>query len=92
MSNFVESVYSGEVTSPLCSVEGSQFSEEQNQAYLWACGKDITTIREISGARLDQPLTRAELAKMMSMYVTKVLGKQPVVTGTVHYADVDEKL
>lgn len=92
MSNFVEKVYSGEVTSPLCSVEGSQFSEEQNQAYLWACGKDITTIREISGARLDQPLTRAELAKMMSVYVTKVLGKQPVVTGTVHYADVDEKL
>lgn len=29
---------------------------------------------------------------MMSVYVTKILGKQPVVTGTVQYADVDEKL
>ena len=92
VSNFVEKVYSGQVTSPLCSVEGSHFSDEQNQAYLWACWKDITTIRVISGARLDQPLTRAELAKMMSVYVTKILGKQPVVTGTVQYADVDEKL
>ena len=84
--------YSWDALPSLCSAEGSSFSEEQNQAYLWACGKDITTIRAISGARLDQPLTRAELAKMMSVYVTKVLGKQPVLTGVVQYPDVDSKM
>ena len=84
--------YSWDALPSLCSAEGSSFSEEQNQAYLWACGKDITTIRAISGARLDQPLTRAELAKMMSVYVTKVLGKQPVLTGVAQYPDVDSKM
>lgn len=84
--------YSWDTLPSLCSAEGSSFSEEQNQAYLWACGKDITTIRAISGARLDQPLTRAELAKMMSVYVTKVLGKQPVLTGVAQYSDVDSKM
>ena len=84
--------YSWDTLPSLCSAEGSSFSEEQNQAYLWACGKDITTIRAISGARLDQPLTRAELAKMMSVYVTKVLGKQPVLTEVAQYPDVDSKM
>ena len=84
--------YSWDALPSLCSAEGSSFSEEQNQAYLWACGKDITTIRAISGARLDQPLTRAELAKMMSVYVTKVLGKQPILTGVAQYPDVDSKM
>ena len=84
--------YSWDALPSLCSTEGSSFSEEQNHAYLWACGKDITTIRAISGARPDQPLTRAELAKMMSVYVTKVLGKQPVLTGVAQYPDVDSKM
>ena len=84
--------YSWDALPSLCSAEGYSFSEEQNHAYLWACGKDITTIRAISGARLDQPLTRAELAKMMSVYVTKVLGKQPVLTGVAQYPDVDSKM
>lgn len=87
-----EVVLPGEVSTPTCSIEGSAFSAEQNEAYLWACGKDITTIRTITGARLDQPLTRAELAKMMSVYVTQILGKDKVITGTVQYPDVDEKL
>lgn len=84
--------YSWDALPSLCSAEGSSFSEEQNHAYLWACGKDITTIRVISGARLDQSLTRAELAKMMSVYVTKVLEKQPVLTGVAQYPDVDSKM
>lgn len=83
---------SGEVTTPICSIANSIFAEEQNQAYLWACERDITTIRAIENARLNDPLTRAELAKMMSMYATKVLGKQIVITGEVKYADVDSSL
>lgn len=87
-----EVVLPGEVTTPVCSVEGSTFSSEQNDAYLWACAQDITTIRSITQARLEDGLTRAELAKMMAVYVTKILGKTLVVTGSADYADVDASL
>ncbi len=70
----------------------SNFSDEQNQAYTWACERDITTIRAVEKARLNDPLTRAELAKMMAMYATKVLGKQILTTGEVNYVDVDSSL
>ncbi len=85
-------VFSGEVTTPTCSILNSPFGEEQNTAYVWACEKDITTIRAIVDARLDHSLTRAEMAKMMAVYATKILGKTPVTTGTVQYADVDANL
>ena len=91
-TGYTELVYSGEVTTPICSIVNSNFSDEQNQAYIWACEKDITTIRVVEKARLNDPLTRAELAKMMAMYATKVLGKQIVTTGEVNYADVDSSL
>jgi hypothetical protein len=44
----------------------------------------------VAEARLSDGLTRAELAKMMVVYVSKVLGKQPVLTGEVSYPDVKE--
>ena len=43
----------------------------------------------IEKARLDQPLTRAELAKMMVVYMAKIMDKSPVVTGDVNYKDVN---
>lgn len=49
-------------------------------------------MRDIRDARVDEHLTRAELAKMIAVYLTKVHGKTPVTTGTVNYLDVDEKL
>jgi hypothetical protein len=35
--------------------------------------KGITTMDTVEKARLDQPLTRAELAKMMVVYMEKVM-------------------
>jgi hypothetical protein len=46
-------------------------------------------MKTVEEARLDYPLTRAELAKMMVVYIAKILGKQPVLTGNVDYQDVD---
>ena len=64
--------------------------DEQLQAYNRAYQQGITTL---SGeARLKDEITRAELAKMMSVYVTKVLGKQLVLTGVAQYPDVDLKM
>ena len=66
----------------------SKFGQEQIDAYKWALENGITTMETVEEARLDQPLTRAELAKMMVVYIAKILEKQPVLTGDVNYQDV----
>ena len=70
----------------------SKYSEEQVAAYEWALQNGITTINDIEKARLTDGLTRAELAKMMSQYMTKVMWKTPVDAEKVEYADVNESL
>lgn len=69
-----------------------KFGQEQIDAYKWALENGITTMKTVEAARLDEPLTRAELAKMMVVYIQKVLEKDPMVTGDVSYSDVDESL
>ena len=41
---------------------------------------------------MSKQLTRWELAKMMTLYMTKVLWKQPPLIGAVEYLDVDTDL
>jgi hypothetical protein len=65
-----------------------KFGQEQIDAYKWALENGITTMKTVGAARLDEPLTRAELAKMMVVYIQKVLEKDPIVTGDVTYPDV----
>jgi hypothetical protein len=50
----------------------------QQKAYEWALSKWITTVATVQEARLDKNITRAELAKMLSVYATDVLEKEPV--------------
>ena len=85
-------VYSWEVDILNCSIQNSQFASEQNDAYLWACQHNITTMRTIQEARLDQPLTRAELAKIMSVYAMKEYHLKPLITGAANYKDVNTDL
>jgi hypothetical protein len=68
----------------------NNYEAEQLLAYKWAYDNGITTMKTVEDARLSDGLTRAELAKMMVVYVSKVLGKQPVLTGDVDYQDVKE--
>ena len=78
---------------PMTDAEAvAKFGQEQIDAYKWALENGITTMETVEDARLDQPLTRAELAKMMVVYIAKVLEKQPLLTWTVTYPDVTEKL
>ena len=70
----------------------AKYSEEQIAAYEWALEKGITTMNDIDRARLSDGLTRAELAKMMSQYMTKVLWKKLVDSEKAEYSDVDESL
>ena len=70
----------------------AKFGQEQIDAYKWALENGITTMKTVEDARLDEPLTRAELAKMMVVYIQKVVQKDPIVTGDVSYSDVSEEL
>ena len=49
-------------------------------------------MRTIQEARLDQPLTRAELAKIMSVYAMKEYHLKPLKAGAVNYKDVNADL
>ena len=83
-----------DTTSPTISdTAKAKYDEEQVAAYEWALEKGITTINDIEKARLADGLTRAELAKMMSQYMTQVLWQTPATTEEkANYADVDESL
>ena len=70
----------------------AKYGEEQIAAYEWALENGITTMNDIDRARLSDGLTRAELAKMMSQYMTKVMWKTPVDAEKAEYSDVDESL
>ena len=79
----------GAKTDPMIDVQAvAKFGQEQIDAYKWALENGITTMKTVEEARLDDPLTRAELAKMMVVYIQKVLKKDPVVTWDVNYPDV----
>ena len=83
----------GEEKSPMTDAQAvEKFGQEQIDAYKWALGNGITTMKTVGAARLDEPLTRAELAKMMVVYIQKVLEKDPILTGDVNYSDVGEEL
>ena len=72
-----EEIELGWQVSDKCSVEWTNRSEEEIAAYLYACENDITTIRDIEKARLGDFLTRAEMAKMISVFATKELWMKP---------------
>lgn len=72
----------------LTSVKNSSVAQELKDAYTYAYLRGITTQPSIEKAELQRGLTRAEMAKMMSVFAMKVFGKKAVKTDTVQYADV----
>ena len=69
----------------------SNYDPELVAAYQWAYKNGITTMDTIEKARLKDWITRAELAKMMVVFMSWVLQKEPVITGNAGYKDVSEK-
>lgn len=62
----------------ITNTELSKEEKEQQIAYERAYENKITTLYPQKEARLFEPITRAELAKMMSVYTTKFLKKIPI--------------
>ena len=69
-----------------------KYGQELVDAYIWARNNGITTMPTIEQARLKDWITRAELSKMMVVFMSEVLKKQPVLSGNADYADVDNSL
>lgn len=66
----------------------AESNKELRDAYLYAYLRGITTQPTLKQAELNRGLTRAEMAKMMSVFATKVLGKKSVKQDVAHYADL----
>ena len=64
------------------------YSDELVAAYKWAYGQGITTMPTIQKAKLNNSITREQLAKMMVQFMSKVLDKKPIKTDTPDYEDV----
>jgi hypothetical protein len=61
------------------------------KAYERSSSVGITTADTVQEARLDTTITRAELAKMMSIYATDVLDKEYTISETAcEFEDADQ--
>jgi hypothetical protein len=59
-----------------CSIDSPNYTEEEKAAYRFACEQDISAMNTIQSARLYSELTRAEMAKIVSVYAKNILGKE----------------
>lgn len=60
-----------------CSIQYSPYSEELNNAYIYACREGITSMPAIWSANIEGELLRSHMAKMISVFAMKNLEKVP---------------
>jgi len=68
------------------------YSEELHKAYNFAYKNGITTTSSIEKAKMNSPLTRIAMAKMLSQFAINVLGKKPNNSAVPNFTDVSKKL
>jgi len=69
----------------------SPFNKELTDAYSYAFGVKITTVPKIERANMTGILIRSHLAKMMSEYSIKVIGKTPDTTRKCLFKDMEQQ-
>ena len=75
-------------TSNTGSLVGSPFTDEINNAYLYAYNLGITSSPTILGADIEWKLIRSHMAKMMVNYAVKVMWLKPDTTKACVFSDV----
>lgn len=70
----------------------AQYSAELDGAYNYAYGIGITTMDSIDAANMYGSLTRAAMAKMMSVFAEDVLGRTADTTKDCNFADLTDSL
>ncbi|MBQ5945096.1 S-layer homology domain-containing protein, partial [bacterium] len=76
-------------TLPNASVFAATYSQELTDAYNWAYSKGVTTMSPIDNANMYGAITRSEMAKMLSVYATEVLGMTPDTSAACTFSDID---
>ena len=74
---------------PNASVFAATYSQELQDAYDWAYSKGVTTMSPIDNANMYGAITRSEMAKMLSVYATEVLGMTPNTAAACTFSDID---
>ena len=75
------------------SSESANYSAEMNQAYIFAKSHWITTKSTIKDAEMNSPLTRIQMAKMLSYYAVNVMWKTPDISRWIaKFDDVTSKM
>jgi hypothetical protein len=74
---------------PSAGVFGATYSEELEGAYNWAYKNGVTTMSPIDNANMYGAITRAEMAKMLSVYAKDVLGKKADSSKACEFTDID---
>jgi hypothetical protein len=74
---------------PSAGVFGATYSEELQGAYNWAYEKGVTTMSSIDNANMYGAITRAEMAKMLSVYAVEVLGLTENEARACNFTDID---
>ena len=64
------------------------YSAELQEAYNWAYSKGVTTMSPIDNANMYGAITRSEMAKMLSVYATEVLGMTPDTSAACTFSDI----
>lgn len=74
---------------PSAGVFGAEYSEELQGAYNWAYSKGVTTMSSIDNANMYGAITRAEMAKMLSVYAESSLGITADTSKACTFTDID---
>lgn len=87
-SNQYDLIVNTDSSSSSCSIENSIYWQEENEAFLFACENWILSTKNIMKANLSNPLTRWEMASIMSLYAVNVLGKKPDESKSCNFNDI----
>ena len=77
------------MTLPSASVFGASYSQELQDAYNWAHENGVTTMDSIDNANMYGAITRAQMAKMLSVYAEEIQGKTPDTSKACTFSDID---
>ena len=72
-----------------CGALAATYSAELQGAYDWAYSKGVTTMSSIDNANMYGAITRAEMAKMLSVYARDVLGYKADTSKACNFTDID---
>jgi len=83
-------ISTGTVSTGLVITSNTVLNQTMQDAYKWAFDNWITTKSSIQLANMDLSISRAEMAKMVSQYATKLLKRVPNTGAACKFSDISK--